>query len=196
MRVSPSRSQTKETRTVQGMPRGFSGPSGRTPGPFLAFAPPDALAYSAPRDTSDGSETRPGEEGTALPRHKGPGAGGGRAKEQAGPGGGRAPLPPAPPQGPPGAGGGGGKGRGGAAPRAVSAGAGPGRRPAGSPGSPAGPQRPLTLSPSMARGGGRAGRRVPPPPAASERAGNGGSCVRACLATGGEGDAADRPSDG
>lgn len=87
------------------MPRGFSGPSGRTPGPFLAFAPPDALAYSAPRDTSDGSETRPGEEGTALPRHKGPGAGGGRAKEQAGPGGGRAPLPPAPPQGPPGAGG-------------------------------------------------------------------------------------------
>lgn len=105
MRVSPSRSQTKETRTVQGMPRGFSGPSGRTPGPFLAFAPPDALAYSAPRDTSDGSETRPGEEGTALPRHKGPGAGGGRAKEQAGPGGGRAPLPPAPPQGPPGAGG-------------------------------------------------------------------------------------------
>lgn len=173
VRVSPSRSQTKETRTVQGMPRGFSGPSGRTPGPFLAFAPPDALAYSAPRDTSDGSETRPGEEGTALPRHNGPGAGGGRAKEQAGPGGGRAPLPPAPPQGPPGAGGGGGRGEAGRplarCPQEPGLDGAPQARPA---------PRPVRSGPSPCHppwrgvGGGRgaASRRHRPPPSGQETA--------------------------
>lgn len=135
---------------------GRSGRAEETLGPFPAFAPTEALAYSTPRDTSGGSETRPAKgivvAGTNALKAKRPGARGGRA-EPAGQDGGRTTVPSTS-SGP-------------SRSSAKGARRGEARRaaPAGSPGSQEPRALPSGPSPCHPPWQGRAGRRDPPGPA-------------------------------
>lgn len=158
---------------VPGGPRGFSAPAEETLGLFSAFSP--QIPRLIPRQGTRAAAARRGGvrgwlwQAPRHLRHKAPGAGAGRAEEQARPGGAaavpRRPLRVFLERG---------KGRGGAAPRAVPAAAGPGRLRQVRTAAQSPDRSPAASHLVTLHGGGEAGaasrRRHRPPPSGQETA--------------------------